>query len=99
MDIKRELADRVCELLGYRIFPGRCDICGYPLLEKCLTGTWFLGCWFCNERRTFAFLARATLQKARMREIGIEIGIDQVPMLLQKPEEDLGGRKMYGSPL
>lgn len=99
MDVKLILAKDVCAALGYRLFHGRCDTCGFPLLEKCLAGTWFIGCWFCHDRKEFALSARAALHKARMRSAGIEIGVDQLPLLMKKPDVGLEGRQMYGQPL
>ena len=71
MDIKLELAKEVCYTLGYRLFDGRCDECGFPLLEKLHSHTWFIGCWFCHDRKERALAARALLQKARLASAGI----------------------------
>lgn len=71
MDIKLELANQVCAECGYRLFHGRCDDCGFPLLEKCVGNMWFVGCWFCHERREFALDARAAMHKARLAQVGI----------------------------
>ncbi len=100
MDIKLELAEQVCEELGYRLYPGRCDDCGFPLLEKNLGNTWFIGCWFCHDRKERAVSARATLHKARLAQVGIFIDdhLERQP-LDYKQNDGLTGRNMFGMAL
>lgn len=99
-NIKLELAKQVCESEGYELFPGRCDECGFPLLQKNAKGVWFVGCWFCSSRRERAVAAQATLHKARLASQGIIIEAPRAPMVLEPKEDNiLPGRQMYGAPL
>jgi hypothetical protein len=98
MDIKLALACEVCSRLGYELFPGRCDECNFPLLKKKAGGAWFVGCWFCADRRERASSCKDALHKARAAQVGIILERES-----HRPsdsfEPGLGGREMYGSPL
>jgi hypothetical protein len=98
VDIKLELAMTVCDQLGYRLFPARCIDCGFPILEKYKKNAWFVGCWFCHDRKERALAMRATLHKAKLAEQGILLEETHSAAALEE-SVPLQGRPMFGMPL
>ena len=93
-DFRLALAMEVAEQIGAELFPGRCDRCRSPLLEKPEQEMPF--CWFCVTDKMTAQRGRTALTKARMAAGGIFIAdMHEHPLAAKRRELEMawdGGR-------
>lgn len=70
-DLRYDLANEVCDVFRFQLFPGHCDRCRYPLVEDRAVLLPF--CWFCACDKEQALRGRAALLKARLTAQGFLI--------------------------
>ncbi len=99
MDIRLEFAEEVAEEIQAVLVEGRCDKCGWPLMEKPEQGMPF--CWGCTTDKRTAMEGREKLLRAKLAERGIEMpaGAAWRAAEPEKTSEELNGCFQSGQPL